>query len=483
MSPVLRIGRNAHTGKYILPPSSHESTEQARTFLKTHGLKSFLDAYLPEQLTSIHIYCLIRLLGFEIKNRRLLWDLSRHLETPRGQRANNSNSGPLSSTESASHNLSKYRVNSSSKDPLSSDQLARLIRDLQKAINRVLSMRLPLSSFSHPSSIIPILLSAKNIIVLTGAGVSTSLGIPDFRSSEGFYSRIRHLGLDDPQDVFSLDIFRKDPSVFYSIAHLVLPPQRMFSPLHAFIKLLQDRGSLLRNYTQNIDNFESHAGVDKDKLVQCHGSFATATCFTCGWKIAGERIYSNIRKMELPLCPHCIDKRNPSKPKSFGVLKPDITFFGESLPSRFHSLLRKDLEKCDLLLCIGTSLKVAPVSDIPKLLNDNVPRFLINRDPVSHGQFDINLLGLCDDTAVYLSKLCNWKIPCKNWQELASYDYECIKEPQKRCFSIIRSDNEYFPENNKIATNAKTASQLESESKIEENTTVNTTATSGSKIN
>ncbi|CAI4327977.1 BAM_G0008490.mRNA.1.CDS.1 [Saccharomyces cerevisiae] len=88
---------------------------------------------------------------------------------------------------------------------------------------------------------------------------------------------------DDPQDVFNYNIFMHDPSVFYNIANLVLPPENIYSPLHSFIKMLQMKGKLLRNYTQNIDNLESYAGISTDKLVQCHGSFATATCVTCHW--------------------------------------------------------------------------------------------------------------------------------------------------------------------------------------------------------
>ena len=106
---------------------------------------------------------------------------------------------------------------------------------------------------------------------------------------------IQHLGLSDPQEVFDLDLFLNDPNIFYSIAHMILPPNQIYSPLHSFIKLLQDKNKLLRNYTQNIDNLESYAGIHKENLIQCHGSFATASCITCGYKVDGEIIFQKLK--------------------------------------------------------------------------------------------------------------------------------------------------------------------------------------------
>src|SRR5699024_6259414 len=106
--------------------------------------------------------------------------------------------------------------------------------------------------------------------------ISTSLGIPDFRSKDtGLYARLEYLGLTDAQEVFDIHLFRQDPSIFYSIAKDILPTEKKFSPTHAFLRLLQDKEKLLTNFTQNIDNVEANAGVLPENLVQCHGSFAT----------------------------------------------------------------------------------------------------------------------------------------------------------------------------------------------------------------
>lgn len=447
----IRIGRNNKDNKYVFPTIKKEDTQNARMFLKYYGLRKFLDTYLPEELNSLYVYFLIKLLGFELKDRDVINAVHTYI-SPMNPNSNNVNK--TNNLEESDLTYEEFE------DPLEKKHAVRLIKDLQKAINKVLSTRLRLSNFYTLEHFIDKLQKAKKILVLTGAGVSTSLGIPDFRSSEGFYSKIKYLGLDDPQDVFNLDIFLQDPSVFYNIAHMVLPPENVYSPLHSFIKMLQDKGKLLRNYTQNIDNLESYAGIKAEKLVQCHGSFATASCITCHWQLPGEKIFDHIRKLELPLCPYCYQKRREYFPleledengsdneydnqirnnqtskssiagtvlKSYGVLKPDITFFGEALPSKFHKTIREDVLECDLLICIGTSLKVAPVSEIVNMIPAHVPQVLINKDPVKHAEFDLNLLGFCDDIAALIAQKSNWDIPHSSWSELKKKRIEYIEK-------------------------------------------------------
>lgn len=145
--------------------------------------------------------------------------------------------------------------------------------------------------------------------------ISTSLGIPDFRSKEtGLYAQLEHLGLSDPQEVFDISIFREDPSIFYSVAKDILPSSKKFSPTHAFIRLLQDKGKLLTNFTQNIDNLEGHAGILPEKLIQCHGSFATATCIECKYKVPCEKIYYDLKAGKVARCDNCIKMLRQVKP-------------------------------------------------------------------------------------------------------------------------------------------------------------------------
>lgn len=194
-------------------------------------------------------------------------------------------------------------------------------------ISREFAKRQKLDEYNSVEDAVDLLKNSKNIIVITGAGVSgelglynykikahcslvyqisTSLGIPDFRSKDtGLYSRLEHLGLSDPQEVFDISLFYEDPSIFFSIAKDILPTEKKFSPTHSFIKLLQDKGKLLTNYTQNIDNIEANAGVSPEKIVQCHGSFATATCTKCGFRVPGDAIFDTVKSGKIPVCKPC----------------------------------------------------------------------------------------------------------------------------------------------------------------------------------
>ena len=177
-------------------------------------------------------------------------------------------------------------------------------------------------------------------------------------------------------------------------------PGIRFSPTmtHSFLKLLSDKGLLLRLYTQNIDGLEFLAGIPEEKLVECHGHFRTAACIDCKKSTDGDRVKETIViEGETPICQYCE-----------GHVKPDIVFFGESLPDRFHHLLQKDLPKADLLMVMGTSLQVAPVSMIPNMVSCN--KALFNRDKVMKirkGR-DIFVEGDCDESVQRLCDLLGW---------------------------------------------------------------------------
>jgi NAD-dependent histone deacetylase SIR2 len=375
----------------IAETPDESSIEETRVFLKTFGPVEFLQKYLPTTATSRNILEVIVRLGF----------------VPRDVAIDGTG-----------------------------DQISGLIRLLNQAMKSVLTTRTRLDHFYSLDHVLEKLQSAKKVLVLSGAGISTSLGIPDFRSSQGFYAKLQHLGLSDPQDVFDLGIFHSDPTVFYLIAHMILPPEHSFTPMHAFIKALDDRGILLRNYTQNIDNLESNVGLSSERVVQCHGSFATATCVTCKNTVPGHEIFDCIRNKEVAYCPKCTKARlalmdkDEYVPESYGVMKPDITFFGEPLPAKFHDIINEDLQECDVVVSVGTSLKVAPVADIVDKVPPSVPQILINRDPITHCNFDVSLLGYCDDVAELLERKLGWKTEGE--------DKVRVVEVEKRMYKIGR---------------------------------------------
>lgn len=315
---------------------------------------------------------------------------------------------------------------------------------LTLAITRELNKRAKLMSYNTVDDAADLIQSAKNIIVLTGAGISTSLGIPDFRSAQtGLYTQLANLGLpiNDPQEVFDIEVFRQDPTIFYTVAKDILPTTKKFTPTHAFIAMLQAKGKLLTNYSQNIDNIEANAGILPEKLLQCHGSFAKATCQKCGYKVPGETIFADIKASRIPRCDKCItnlrangtSKRKRGKKRSSsgrrsrynsddtdddddfnipeaGIMKPDITFFRENLPDEFHDRLRHDMELADLVVVIGTSLKVSPVSEVVPSLPPHIPAIYISRTPVGHIDFDIDLLGDCDIVVAELARRAGWNL-------------------------------------------------------------------------
>lgn len=412
---------------------------QVRRFIKSEGHVPFLDLFLPSGPTANDILKLTNLLGYKpVKVKQIF---------------------------------------SSAINPLEAS-----ICFLRGAINNVLKSRTRLIDFNKIIDVVNALKNAQNILVLTGAGISTSLGIPDFRSSQGFYSKMKNLGLDDPQDVFSLEIFKRDPSIFYSIAYMILPPDNAYTPLHSFIKLLQDKGKLLRNYTQNIDNLEANSGITADKIVQCHGSFATASCVTCKYKIPGETLYPNLRAKKIAYCPFCENERKSLLRKiekmedeggyssrydniqSFGVMKPDITFFGENLPERYHNTIKEDVRHCDLLITIGTSLKVAPVSDIVNKVPNEVPQILINRDPINHCEFDVELLGYCDQVITWLcGNEVKWNIDHKDFDKILHSGLEMKVIDEEFGRYKISDENERMQISLKKLEEAKIKEELEKE--------------------
>lgn len=178
-----------------------------------------------------------------------------------------------------------------------------LLPILKSVITRYLRKRRRLDYVNTLDDVAHLLSKANNIMIVTGAGVSVSCGIPDFRSETGIYSRLQEYELDDPQQMFDIKYFRESPEIFYSFAKELYPANYQPSPSHLFVKLIEEKGKLLRNYTQNIDTLEHKTNIKR--VVNCHGSFATASCVTCGYKVDGKEIEEFIMSQKVPPCPKC----------------------------------------------------------------------------------------------------------------------------------------------------------------------------------
>lgn len=218
---------------------------------------------------------------------------------------------------------------------------------LWRLLSNVLSeppRRQKLSYVNTFDDVIELLQKCNNIIVLTGAGVSVSCGIPDFRSSDGIYARLAKdfPDMPDPQAMFDINYFSRDPRPFYRFAREIYPGQFKPSPCHRFIRMLELKQKLLRNYTQNIDTLEQVAGIKN--VIECHGSFSTASCTKCKYKCDANSIREDIFTQHIPVCPRCqptvkqsvnaseaVSEQDLAQLVENGIMKPDIVFFGEGI--------------------------------------------------------------------------------------------------------------------------------------------------------
>jgi NAD-dependent histone deacetylase SIR2 len=241
----------------------------------------------------------------------------------------------------------------------------------------------------------------KNVILMLGAGVSTSAGIPDFRSPEtGLYSNLARLNLPHPEAVFEIGFFRRNPVPFYTLAHELYPGKFRPTITHSFVRLLAEQSILHTCFTQNIDTLERRAGVPDNKVIEAHGSFATQRCIDCKRPFDDEKMKEHIEAKKIAKCEVC-----------GGYVKPDIVFFGEGLPPEFINAV-PSMQTADLLIVMGTSLTVHPFASLAGMVRGSCPRVLINLDLV--GDFgsradDVILLGKCDEIVTELCKELGWE--------------------------------------------------------------------------
>ncbi|XP_064121448.1 NAD-dependent protein deacetylase sirtuin-3-like [Macrobrachium nipponense] len=251
--------------------------------------------------------------------------------------------------------------------------------------------------------------NATNILVMAGAGISTPSGIPDFRTpGTGLYDNLQKYNLPYPEAIFDIHYFMMDPRPFIALAQELYPGVN-YKPniAHYFIRLLFENQKLQKLYTQNIDGLERMAGIPETKLMEAHGTFATASCTLCSKIYPGEKVKEAILNGEVPLC---------LETKCKGKVKPDIVFFGENLPMQFWNY-HTEVHFTDLLLVIGTSLEVYPFAGIADAVSRQTPRVLINRELV--GSFgtranDYMLLGDLTSSVKRLVKSIGWENELKD---------------------------------------------------------------------
>jgi len=217
------------------------------------------------------------------------------------------------------------------------------------------------------------------ILFMVGAGISTSAGIPDFRSKTGLFKQLQDkYNLSSPEEFFLKQTFLEKPQYFYEFTKLFDLSKINSTITHKFMKFFVDKNIVKYIYTQNIDGLEIKAKIPNDKLIFAHGNFYNGHCAKCNKEIDIQKINEGIEKGEIYYCPECK-----------GPCKPNVVFYGESLPQRFFEKLQ-ECKDVDLIIIMGTSLKVQPFASIPYLTNPKADILVINMENV--GGYDFHRL-------------------------------------------------------------------------------------------
>ncbi len=215
--------------------------------------------------------------------------------------------------------------------------------------------------------LIDAILAAKRPVALTGAGVSTLSGIPDFRGPQGMYRN------PEAEKIFDIDWFDRDPGVYYRGCRELVYGLEKFEPgpVHRALKKLEDVGHLGGIATQNIDMLHQKAG--SSNVWELHGSPLWYHCRRCGKAVRFEAVCEQLKRgAEVARC------------DCGGPLKPDITFFGEMLPEAALTQAQSAAIGADVMLVLGTSLTVFPAAGLPNLtLHAGGKVFIVNAQPTA----------------------------------------------------------------------------------------------------
>lgn len=193
---------------------------------------------------------------------------------------------------------------------------------------------------------------ARHCVALTGAGISTLSGIPDFRGPQGLYHRTDI----DAEKLFDLRYFMRDPSYYYRHGKDFLYNLDDKTPnlVHTVLADMEQQGLLQAVITQNIDLLHHKAG--SRRVLELHGSPLHHRCLTCGRESSFQDIVRTVRAGETPRCESC-----------GGIVKPDIVFFGEALPADVLEEAQEEATRADLMLVLGSSLTVYPAAALPEV--------------------------------------------------------------------------------------------------------------------
>ena len=211
---------------------------------------------------------------------------------------------------------------------------------------------------------------SERVVVLTGAGISTESGIPDFRSPGGLWSRYDPADLTFDRFCASVETRR----LYWEIATQTYPVMRDAQPnvAHRAVADLEQAGKLMMLVTQNVDGLHRKAGCSEERTIEIHGSALRATCIDCGAEHDREAIHQRVLAgVEVPDCDRCA-----------GRVKPATISFGQAMPERETAAAYAAAAECDLMIVIGSSLVVYPAAGVPQMaVRSGAPLVIVNREP------------------------------------------------------------------------------------------------------